>query len=112
MREDIVKTVLSNHADVIMGQSRQEILIVMIILIAIIRADDLTKTGIKPQKYTSAPKKTEKNDILLCIRATIVNIQYSDGVYCLGQGVAAIRTNNEVLNSEYLIWELQSKVST
>ena len=113
MREDIVKTVLSNHADVIMGQSPpgNSYSDNNSGLPLLNGADDLTKTGIKPQKYTSAPKKTsEKNDILLCIRATIGNIQYSDGVYCLGRGVAAIRTNNEVLNSEYLIWGLQNKI--
>jgi len=113
MRKDIVMTVLSNHAEVIMGQSPPgnsygSNKSGMPLLNG---ADDLTKTGIKPKKYTSAPKKTsKKNDILLCIRATIGNLQYSDGVYCLGRGVAAIRLKNTTLNSEYLIWGLQNKI--
>ena len=62
MRKDIVMTVLSNHAEVIMGQSPPgnsygSNKSGMPLLNG---ADDLTKTGIKPKKYTSAPKKTSK----------------------------------------------------
>lgn len=43
-------------------------------------------------RYTKVPTKisTEK-DIILCIRATLGKPIYSNGKYCLGRGVAAIR---------------------
>lgn len=44
------------------------------------------------RKYTTKPTKLSKEqDIILCIRATLGKPIFSDGVYCLGRGVAAIR---------------------
>jgi len=59
-------------------------------------ASDLQQDGIYPSKYTSKPRKIgKKNDILLCIRATIGNIQISDQEYCIGRGVAAITPTSQ-----------------
>jgi type I restriction enzyme S subunit len=45
--------------------------------------------------YTTAPSRLcEKNDLVLCIRATIGNLVYSEGQFCLGRGVAAVRPKN------------------
>ena len=51
-------------------------------------------------RYTKTPTKLSKlDDLILCIRATLGRPIYSDGEYCLGRGVAAIR-------SKYLSKEL------
>ncbi len=43
-------------------------------------------------RYTKVPTKISKNgDLILCIRATLGKPIFSDGEYCLGRGVAAIR---------------------
>lgn len=44
-------------------------------------------------KYTKKPTKlSQPDDIIICIRATLGHPIFSDGVYCLGRGVAAIRS--------------------
>lgn len=43
-------------------------------------------------RYTKVPTKISKDgDLILCIRATLGRPIFSDGKYCLGRGVAAIR---------------------
>ncbi|MBP7675596.1 MAG: restriction endonuclease subunit S [Thermoanaerobaculia bacterium] len=55
-----------------------------------------------PKKSTSiAPKLSRPGDIILAIRASIGEIVLSDGIYCLGRGVAALRAA-EGLDSAYL----------
>lgn len=45
-------------------------------------------------RYTKVPTKvSNETDVILCIRATLGRTIYSDGTYCLGRGVAAIRSN-------------------
>lgn len=45
------------------------------------------------QKYTKRPTKiSTAHDIIICIRATLGKPIFSDGEYCLGRGVAAIRS--------------------
>ena len=45
------------------------------------------------KKYTDAPTKLSRpGDLVLCIRATIGHRNWSDKVYCLGRGVAGLRT--------------------
>src|SRR5439155_4277997 len=42
-------------------------------------------------RWTSAPTKlSERGDIIVCVRATIGEPRWADGVYCLGRGVAGI----------------------
>lgn len=43
-------------------------------------------------RYTKQPTKISRaDDVILCVRATLGRPIYSDGNYCLGRGVAAIR---------------------
>lgn len=43
-------------------------------------------------RYTKVPTKISKSgDLILCIRATLGRPIFSDGEYCLGRGVSAIR---------------------
>lgn len=42
-------------------------------------------------RYTKKPTKlSEKDDVIICIRATLGKPIFSDGEYCLGRGVAAL----------------------
>ena len=56
-----------------------------------------------PTKYTDAPTKlSQPGDIVLCIRATIGDRNWSDKEYCLGRGVAGLRAKNVALSQAYL----------
>ena len=60
--------------------------------------------------YTTAPTRLcEKNDMVLCIRATIGNLVYSEGQFCLGRGVAAVRPNNRT-NSELIYFLILQEI--
>ena len=55
-------------------------------------AADMGAKELTPHKYTKAVTKlSRKNDLVLCIRATLGRPVVSDGEYCLGRGVAGIR---------------------
>ncbi len=57
-------------------------------------ASDMGQLFPEITKYTKHPTKLSiKDDIIVCIRATLGNPIFSDGEYCLGRGVAAIRSN-------------------
>lgn len=44
------------------------------------------------KKYTKKPTKlSQLDDVIVCVRATLGKPIFSDGVYCLGRGVASIR---------------------
>ncbi|MCY3605320.1 MAG: restriction endonuclease subunit S [Gammaproteobacteria bacterium] len=61
---------------------------------------ELTPT---PKKYTNAPTKlSSPGDLILCIRATIGDLNWSDKEYCLGRGVAGLRAKDAVLSQAYL----------
>jgi len=46
----------------------------------------------KPKKFTTAASKlSKKEDLILCIRATIGDLNWSNDEYCLGRGVASLR---------------------
>lgn len=54
-------------------------------------------------KFTSSPTKvSEPNDIIMCIRATIGDLNWSDRPYCLGRGVAGLRPKPKSLDRNYL----------
>ena len=56
-----------------------------------------------PSKHTTAPTKLSKpDDILLCIRATVGDLNWSDKEYCLGRGVAGLRPKHGSLDKNYL----------
>ncbi len=66
-------------------------------------AGDFGEISPVPVKWTDAPTKlSAPNDIILCIRATIGDRNWSDKRYCLGRGVAGLRANNDELNQRYL----------
>lgn len=47
----------------------------------------------KITRYTKKPTKISNvGDILVCVRATLGNPIFSDGTYCIGRGIAAIRS--------------------
>ncbi|MDP3010674.1 MAG: restriction endonuclease subunit S [Methylococcales bacterium] len=56
-----------------------------------------------PKKHTTEPSKTSKvDDLILCIRATIGDLNWSDKEYCLGRGVAGLRPIAGKLEKNYL----------
>jgi type I restriction enzyme S subunit len=51
---------------------------------------------LKGRTYTTEPTRLcQKDDLVLCIRATIGNLVYSEQEFCLGRGVAAVRPMDE-----------------
>lgn len=70
-------------------------------------AADMGELYPKATRYTTVSTKIgKKDDVILCIRATLGRPIYSDGEYCLGRGVAAVRS--EILIKEYLRYGLIS----
>jgi type I restriction enzyme S subunit len=66
-------------------------------------AGDLGAVSPIAKKYTSAPGKISSiGDIILCIRATIGDTNWSDQQYCLGRGVAGLRAKPDVLDQRFL----------
>ena len=58
-------------------------------------AADMGELYPKASRYTKSPTKiSSTSDIILCIRATLGQAIFSDGEYCLGRGVAAVRSEN------------------
>lgn len=60
-------------------------------------------------RYTKVPTKlSKKDDLIVCIRATLGRPVYSDGEYCLGRGVAGIRASccgKEYLRYFFMVFE-------
>lgn len=72
-------------------------------------AGDFKNGVISVSKYTSKPTKlSQKYDILISIRASIGAKVWSDGEYCLGRGVAAIRAGGQLDTS--FLWHWLSHV--
>ena len=66
-------------------------------------AGDFGELSPAPKKYTDAPTKLSRpGDLILCIRATIGDRNWSDTEYCLGRGVAGLRAKGTELNQAYL----------
>ena len=56
-------------------------------------AADMKPDSLTPTRYTKEPTKISKiDDVILCIRATLGKPVFADKEYCLGRGVAAIRS--------------------
>lgn len=56
-----------------------------------------------PKKFTTSPSKiSDIGDLILCIRATIGDVNWSDKKYCLGRGVAGLRPKPTKLDKNYL----------
>ena len=55
-----------------------------------------------PKKWTTAPTRvTEIGDLIVCVRATIGDLNWADKKYCLGRGVAGIRALKEKLDINF-----------
>lgn len=73
-------------------------------------AGDFGSDTPSPKKFTTLPTRiSKKGDIILCIRATIGDLNWSDRDYCLGRGVAGIRPNPSQIDPKYLWFALQSQ---
>ncbi|MDQ0771493.1 type I restriction enzyme S subunit [Pseudarthrobacter defluvii] len=60
-------------------------------------AGDFSRGVLSPKKYTSQPTKLSRaGDVVLSIRASIGDKVWSDGEYCLGRGVAALRAGAQL----------------
>lgn len=60
---------------------------------------DYENGALKGRTFTTEPKRLcQMNDLVLCIRATIGNLVYSEQEFCLGRGVAAVRPMNNRLS--------------
>ena len=65
-------------------------------------AGDFGELTPAPKQYTDAPTKLSRpGDLILCIRATIGDRNWSDKEYCLGRGVAGLRAK-AALSQAYL----------
>ena len=72
-------------------------------------AGDLGEFTPKPSRYTTEPSKVSSSgDIILCIRATIGDRNWSNQPYCLGRGVAGLRAIDSKLDSRYLWFWLET----
>lgn len=57
----------------------------------------------RPTRRTTVPTKLcEPGDIIVCVRATIGEPRWADDVYCLGRGVAGIRSIDRNLDNKFL----------
>ncbi len=66
-------------------------------------AGDFGPLSPKPKKFTTEPTRvSEVDDVILCIRATIGDLNWSDKAYCLGRGVAGLRPDGNKLDKHYL----------
>jgi len=58
-------------------------------------AGDLGQVTPKPKKWTDSPTKVgQHGDIIVCVRATIGDLNWADRPYCYGRGVAAVRVKS------------------
>jgi type I restriction enzyme, S subunit len=66
-------------------------------------AGDLGMLHPNPSRHTTAAsRRSKRGDIILCIRATIGDRNWSDKEYCLGRGVAGLSADPERLDRRYL----------
>lgn len=50
-----------------------------------------------PKKWTTSPTRvTEVGDLIVCVRATIGDLNWADKQYCLGRGVAGLRAKKNL----------------
>lgn len=73
-------------------------------------AADFEGKIIKPNKFTSEPKKIcKKGDMVFGVRATIGNIVFADKEYALGRGVASIKINDKLFR-EFIYYSLENSM--
>lgn len=72
-------------------------------------ASDLGEVYPSPSKWTSQPSKTSRpGDIIICVRATIGDLNWADKEYCLGRGVAGL-TPKQGIEPGFLFHYLRSQ---
>lgn len=72
-------------------------------------ASDFGVTSPQPSRFTSVPtQKAARGDIILCIRATIGDLNLADREYCLGRGVAGIRPRPAHADRSFIWWSLKA----
>lgn len=104
-------TYVSNIMNIVMGQSPKGVDTTQNILdVPLIGgASDMGDLYPIVNKYTRKPTKlSKKNDVILSIRATLGRPIFSDGVYCLGRGVAGVSSNylsKEFIRYYYICFE-------
>ena len=65
-------------------------------------AGDYGKEHPEPKKWTTSPTQVTKvGDLIVCVRATIGDLNWADKEYCLGRGVAGIRPKDDRLDLRY-----------
>jgi len=66
-------------------------------------AGDFGELFPETSKFTTEPTKLScRDEIILCIRATIGERNWADGEYCLGRGVAGLIARSDILDQRYL----------
>lgn len=76
-------------------------------------AGDYGETYPVAKKWTTAPTRiAEKGDLIVCVRATIGDLNWADQTYCLGRGVAGLRPRENKLDIKYLAYFIQANKNT
>lgn len=76
-------------------------------------AGDYGETYPEAKKWTTAPTRiAEKGDLIVCVRATIGDLNWADQTYCLGRGVAGLRPRENKLDIKYLAYFIQANKNT
>jgi type I restriction enzyme S subunit len=66
-------------------------------------ASDFGSQTPQPSRFTTVPGKISQiGDIILCVRATIGDLNWSDKRYCLGRGVASLRVMPGRADARYM----------
>jgi len=64
----------------------------------------------KPKKWTTSPSRiTEIGDLIVCVRATIGDLNWADKKYCLGRGVAGLRAKKGKLDINFAAHYINAK---
>lgn len=104
-------TYVSNVMNIVMGQSPKGVDTTQNVsdIPLIGGASDMGDLYPRVNKYTKkATKLSKEDDVILSIRATLGRPIFSDGVYCLGRGVAGISSNylsKEFIRYYYICFE-------
>ena len=73
-------------------------------------AGDFGKENPVQKKWTTEPTRiTEIGDLIVCVRATIGNLNWANKKYCLGRGVAGIRSKNDKIDLNFAFHYINSK---
>ena len=73
-------------------------------------AGDYGKKFPNPKKWTTSPTRvTEIGDLIVCVRATIGDLNWADKKYCLGRGVAGLRPKKGKLDINFAAHYINAK---